>query len=99
MVTTQLVYMIPRISVLRFDRFAPRLGHMSERFALLTLIVLREGFFKLVVTLSEQGIYKVTPDVLTGLAAKLISNFTNALAHTRLDRGMEKYAWVHPDDR
>lgn len=38
-------------------------------------------------------------EVLTGLAAKLISNFTNALAHTRLDRGMVKYAWVHPDDR
>ena len=44
MVTTQLAYMIPRISVLRYDRFAPRLGHMSERFALLTLIVLGEGF-------------------------------------------------------
>ena len=42
---------------------------------------------------------KAALDVLTGLAAKLISNFTNALAHTRLDRGMEKYAWVHPDDR
>lgn len=42
---------------------------------------------------------KAALDVLTGLAAKLISNFTNALAHTRLDRGMDKYAWVHPDDR
>lgn len=42
---------------------------------------------------------KAALDVLTGLAAKLISNFTNALAHTRLDRGMDKYAWAHPDDR
>lgn len=42
---------------------------------------------------------KAALDVLTGLAAKLISNLTNALAHTRLDRGMDKYAWVHPDDR
>ena len=42
---------------------------------------------------------KAALEVLTGLAAKLISNFTNALAHTRLDRGMDKYAWVHPDDR
>ena len=42
---------------------------------------------------------KAALEVLTGLASKLISNFTNALAHTRLDRGMDKYAWVHPDDR
>ena len=42
---------------------------------------------------------KAALDVLTGLAAKLISNFTNALAHTRLDRVMDKFAWVHPDDR
>ncbi|WP_422050864.1 low temperature requirement protein A [Shimia sp.] len=75
MVTTQLVYMIPRISVLRFDRFAPRLGHMSERFALLTLIVLGEGFFKLVVTLSEKGIYKVTPDVLVNFVIGGVSMF------------------------
>tara|TARA_R110001583_G_scaffold165275_1_gene317765 strand:- start:5243 stop:5824 length:582 start_codon:yes stop_codon:yes gene_type:complete len=42
---------------------------------------------------------KAALEVLTGLAAKLISNFTNALAHTRLDRGMDKFAWVHPDER
>ena len=42
---------------------------------------------------------KAALEVLTGLAAKLISNFTNALAHTELDRGMDKYAWTHPDDR
>jgi low temperature requirement protein LtrA len=29
---------------------------MSERFALLLLIVVGEGFFKLVITLSEKGI-------------------------------------------
>lgn len=38
MIATQLVYMIPRISVIRFDRFVPRKGHMAERFALLMLI-------------------------------------------------------------
>ena len=62
--TTQLLYMLPKITVLRLERFSPRLEHMAERFALLTLIVMGEGFFKLVVTLSEKGIYKVSPDVL-----------------------------------
>lgn len=38
-------------------------------------------------------------DVLTGLAAKLLSNFTNALAHTELDPPVVPYAWTHPDDR
>jgi len=38
-------------------------------------------------------------EVLAGLAAKLISNFTNALAHTQVDKGMQRYAWIHPDDR
>lgn len=38
-------------------------------------------------------------EVLVGLASKLISNFTNALAHTMLDQGVEKFAWVHPKNR
>jgi alkylhydroperoxidase family enzyme len=38
-------------------------------------------------------------EVLTGLAAKLISNFTNALAHTELDAPVRPYAWTHPADR
>lgn len=38
-------------------------------------------------------------EVLTGLAAKLISNFTNALAHTRLDEPVQPFAWTHPEDR
>jgi alkylhydroperoxidase family enzyme len=38
-------------------------------------------------------------EVLTGLAAKLLSNFTNALAHTELDEPVKPLAWVHPDDR
>lgn len=75
MVATQLVYTLPRISVLRFERFIPRMGHMAERFALLTLIVLGEGFFKLVVTLSEKGIYKVTPDVLVNFIIGGVSMF------------------------
>ncbi len=75
MIATQALYMIPRISVLRFDRFSPRLGHMAERFALLTLIVLGEGFFKLVITLSEKGIYKVSPDVLVNFVVGGVSMF------------------------
>lgn len=38
-------------------------------------------------------------EVLVGLAAKLISNFTNALAHTDLDDVSKPHAWVHPKDR
>ncbi len=38
-------------------------------------------------------------EVLTGLAAKLISNFTNALAHTELDEPVKAFAWKHPPDR
>ncbi|MEC4089606.1 carboxymuconolactone decarboxylase family protein [Pseudoalteromonas rubra] len=38
-------------------------------------------------------------EVLTGLAAKLISNFTNALAKTELDPPMQAYQWTHPDSR
>lgn len=75
MVATQAIYMIPRLSVLRFERFVPRMGHMAERFALLTLIVLGEGFFKLVVTLSDKGIYKVTPDVLVNFVIGGVSMF------------------------
>lgn len=75
LVMAQIVYMIPQISILRFERFLPRLGHMAERFALLTLIVLGEGFFKLVVTLSEKGVYKVTPDVLVNFVIGGVSVF------------------------
>ena len=75
MVATQAVYMIPRISVLRHARFVPRFGHMAERFSLLTLIVLGEGFFKLVVTLSEKGIYKVSPDILVNFVIGGVSMF------------------------
>lgn len=38
-------------------------------------------------------------EVLTGLASKLISNFTNALAHTEPDVAFKKYEWVHPSQR
>ncbi|AJR05627.1 hypothetical protein H744_1c0602 [Photobacterium gaetbulicola Gung47] len=38
-------------------------------------------------------------EVLTGLSAKLISNFTNALAHTKTDKPFEKFAWTHPRER
>jgi alkylhydroperoxidase family enzyme len=38
-------------------------------------------------------------EVLVGLSAKLLSNFTNALAHTKLDKVTEAVAWTHPADR
>ncbi|WP_341502914.1 carboxymuconolactone decarboxylase family protein [Gallaecimonas sp. GXIMD4217] len=38
-------------------------------------------------------------EVLTGLAAKLISNFTNALAHTEVDEPMKPFSWTHPSLR
>lgn len=38
-------------------------------------------------------------EVLTGLASKLISNFTNALTHTEVDAPMKAYAWTHPSER
>ena len=38
-------------------------------------------------------------EVLTGLSAKLISNFTNALAHTKVDEAMSAYDWTHPSER
>ncbi|AQQ67940.1 hypothetical protein Mag101_10000 [Microbulbifer agarilyticus] len=75
MVSTQALYMIPRVSVLRYERFAPRLGHMAERFGLLTLIVLGEGFFKLVVTLAQKGIDKVPLDILVNFVIGGISIF------------------------
>lgn len=71
----QLQYMLPKIGLLELERFVPRLGHMSERFALLTLIVLGEGFFKLVVTLSEKGIYKTNPEVFVNFVFGGISVF------------------------
>lgn len=38
-------------------------------------------------------------EVLTGLASKLISNFTNALTHTEVDAPMKPYDWTHPSER
>ena len=38
-------------------------------------------------------------EVLVGLASKLLSNFTNALARTELDDPVKKYAWTHPNLR
>lgn len=74
-VTIQLLYMLPKVGVVELERFLPRLGHMSERFALLLLIVVGEGFFKLVVTLSEKGIYKISPEVFVNFIFGGISVF------------------------
>jgi alkylhydroperoxidase family enzyme len=38
-------------------------------------------------------------EVLVGLSAKLLSNFTNALAHTNLDAVSVPFVWTHPADR
>jgi alkylhydroperoxidase family enzyme len=38
-------------------------------------------------------------EVLVGLSSKLISNFTNALARTKLDAGVQAFAWTHPSQR
>ena len=38
-------------------------------------------------------------EVLTGLASKLISNFTNAITHTEVDKEMQPFAWTHPSER
>ena len=66
-ILTQGFYFLPKLTVMRLSRFLPRMEHFSERFALLLLIVNGEGFFKLVVTLSEKGVYKVTPDILVNI--------------------------------
>lgn len=38
-------------------------------------------------------------EVLTGLAAKLISNYGNAIVNTKLDPGMGQFEWTHPNKR
>lgn len=38
-------------------------------------------------------------EVLTGIATKTLSNFTNALAKTELDEPVKPFAWTHPLDR
>lgn len=38
-------------------------------------------------------------EVLVGLASKLISNFTNALARTEIDEPVKAFAWTHTDKR
>ncbi|WP_306005705.1 low temperature requirement protein A [Aquicoccus porphyridii] len=77
-VAIQLQYMLPRIGTLRFERFVPRLGHISERFALIMLILLGEGFFKMVVTLSDKGIYKPGAGALFNMAIGGLSLFALA---------------------
>jgi len=38
-------------------------------------------------------------EVIAGLASKLISNYTNALVHTKTDEIMKPYDWTHPKNR
>ena len=77
-VMIQLQYMLPRVGTLRYARFVPRLGHISERFGLLMLIMLGEGFFKLVVTLADKGIYKVEAGTLVNVVMGGLSLFALA---------------------
>lgn len=74
----QLQYMVPKVGTLRFERFLPRLEHLSERFALLMLILIGEGFFKIVVTLSDKGLYKVGAGTLFNLVMGGLSLFALA---------------------
>ena len=74
----QLQYMLPRVGTLRFERFVPQLGHISERFGLLMLILLGEGFFKLVVTLAEKGVYSVSAGTLFNVTMGGLSLFALA---------------------
>jgi|GEM_PF-359378 len=77
-VAIQLQYMLPRVGTLRFERFVPSLGHISERFGLLMLILLGEGFFKLVLTLADKGIYKVGAETLFNVTMGGLSLFALA---------------------
>lgn len=104
-VLIQLQYMLPRIGTLRFERFLPRLSHISERFGLLMLILLGEGFFKLVVTLSDKGISSVGPDTLVNFIMGGLSLFAlawiyfdcvgNALPKSRKTSLMVTYWLTH----
>ena len=74
----QLQYLLPGIGTLRFERFLPRLGHLSERFGLLMLILLGEGFFKLCVTLADKGIGEAYPGTFFNLVMGGLSLFALA---------------------
>lgn len=52
----QLAFVLPKVGLMERERFAPDNEHLSERFALLVLIVMGEGFFKMILTLSDKGI-------------------------------------------
>lgn len=65
---TQLAYLLPKIGFLSYPRFIPRLMHLSERFALLMLIVIGEGFFKMVVTLADTPIAEIDGEIITNYA-------------------------------
>lgn len=78
LVAVQLQFMLPKIGTLRLSYFTPRMGHIVERFGLIMLILLGEGFFKLVVTLSEEGISHAQPEVLLNMATGGVGLFAMA---------------------
>ncbi len=77
-IALQLGYLLPGIGVMRHTRFVPRFEHLSERFALLMLIVIGEGFFKMVVTLADKGLYKVGPGIFFNYVVGGLSLFALA---------------------
>lgn len=60
----QISYLLPRFGVMRFETFTPRISHLSERFSLLLLICLGEGYFKMVLALSEKDLGVINPTIL-----------------------------------
>ena len=97
----QISFFHPKYGVMRLKRFTPRIAHFSERFALLFLIVMGEGFFKLVIALSEKGVNNVRPDILINffLSGTTIFILTWAYfdyvgnGHQRTDHKKYKIRW------
>jgi low temperature requirement protein LtrA len=74
----QLQYMLPRFGTLRHERFMPRLHHVAERFGQFMLILFGEGFFKLVVTLTQRGLTDVGIETLVNFVMGGLSLFALA---------------------
>ena len=89
------------IEALREGRPLPDAKHQALRSFAQELIVHRGhvGDERLQALLDAGYSRKQALEVLVGLSAKLLSNYTNALAHTTLDKVSEPYTWSHPADR
>jgi len=38
-------------------------------------------------------------EIMTGMACKLISNFTNGMTNTNVDEPFKEFSWIHPEKR